>query len=458
MGMLTSISGYPEWLPGDRFVEQYFVNLIQKKFELFGFTPVETRAIEPLSTLASKGEVDKEIFTLRRYQATSQDELGDVGLHFDLTVPFARYTMENKSQLVFPFRRYQIQKVWRGERPGLGRYREFLQADIDIVDQNSLTISYDLEVIQTINEIMYSLPIPNTKIFVNNRKLLEGAYKSFGIAKIHETLRIIDKLAKIGERQVYQMLLNNLGFSPNTASRCIELGRVVTQNPLALEVAIKSLGCKNELIDEGLSELTYIMTACNKQDKNSVYVDLSIARGLDYYTGTVCEAKFVDFPKYPTIAAGGRYDNLLSDGSYQMPGVGISLGITRMLGLVLHENILRPSRKTPTCVLIALVSDDEREKSLEIANQLRTRGIPCETFPRAVKYGKQIKYAEKLGIPYVWFPSEDSQHTDEIRDIRNRTQVIANVEKWYPPTEDLSIQVVTNHEALEKIRTKSAYR
>ena len=458
MNMLTSFSGYPEWLPEDRLVEQSFVNLVQKKFELFGFTPIETRAIEPVSTLLAKGETDKEIYVLRRLQASDGEPDQDIGLHFDLTVPFARYVIENKNRLMFPLRRYQVQKAWRGERPGLGRYREFLQADIDIVAEGDLSIYHDLEIIQALNEIMASLPIPEVRIFINNRKLLEGFYRAIGITAIAESLRIVDKLAKIGEKQVHQSLVQDLGLSFDVATKSLELGRVVTQNASDLSRTCQSLGVKHELFDEGLYEINYILNACSKQKKNSVFADLSIVRGLDYYTGTVCEAKFLQFPRYPTVAAGGRYDSLVSDESDKLPGVGVSLGITRILGLVLHEGILSASRKTPTCVLVALVSDETREKSLEVANALRDRGIPCEVYPYPFKYGKQIKYAERLGIPYVWFPSETVDGVDEVRDIRSRAQVAANADTWMPPAKDLTVQVHSNSAILESVLKKPSYR
>jgi histidyl-tRNA synthetase len=455
--MLTSVSGYPEWLPENRLVEKSFINLVQSKFELFGFTPIETRAIEPISTLLKKGETDKEIYLLRRLQAAEDEPDQDIGLHFDLTVPFARYVLENKNRLIFPLRRYQIQKAWRGERPGLGRFREFLQADMDIVAEGNLSIYYDLEIIETINDILISLPIPEIRIFINNRKILEGAYQAIGITSIAEALRIVDKLAKIGEKQVHASLMETIGLTSEVAGKCLELGKITTQDPKKLEKNLHSLGIKHELVDEGLYELNYILNACSKQKKNSVFADLSIVRGLDYYTGTICEAKFLQFPKYPTIAAGGRYDNLVADKKKQLPGVGVSLGITRILGLVLHEGILSASRKTPTCVLVALISDETREKSLEAANALRKRGIPCEIYPRPLKFGKQIKYADRLGIPYVWFPSETDKEADEVRDLRSKTQVTANANSWTPPSNDLTVQIQSNNEILEKVMKKSAY-
>lgn len=454
MSALSSLSGYPEWLPEDRFVEQTFVRLIQNKFELFGFAPLETRAIEPLSVILAKGETDKEIYVLRRLQASSDEMDKGIGLHFDLTVPFARYVLENKSKLVFPFRRYQIQKAWRGERPGQGRYREFLQADIDIIDENTLGLHNDLEAIQAIDEIMISLPIPEVRLLVNSRKILEGAYQALGIVAVTDVLRVVDKLDKMGEKKVYEHLTDTLALSGEMASKCIQLGKIRGQDVDTVHREIQALGLNRALLDEGLDELGYILTACRRQVKSTVYADLSIARGFDYYTGMVCEGKFVQFPQYPTIVAGGRYDNLASEGIFKLPGVGLSIGITRILGLVLHEGLVKASRKTSTCILIALISDELRDRSIEIARTLRNRGIPCEVFPRPIKYGKQIAYAEKKGIPYVWFPDETGQEAGEVRDIRTRIQVTADPLTWTPPSSDIGIQVTQDDEALEMLLKK----
>jgi histidyl-tRNA synthetase len=179
--MKSTLSGYPEWLPEDKIVEQKIIKTIQETFELYGYAPIETRSVEPLNVILSKGETDKEIYTLRRLQATEDEDNKEIGLHFDLTVPFARYVVENMNELVFPFRRYQIQKAWRGERPGLGRYREFLQADIDIVDTRPLTIQSDIEIVELISDTLSKLPLPRIQFHINNRKLLEGFYNGLAL-------------------------------------------------------------------------------------------------------------------------------------------------------------------------------------------------------------------------------------------------------------------------------------
>lgn len=458
MPVLTSLSGYPEWLPEDQIVVDAFVNLLRKKFELYGFAPLETRAVEPLPVILAKGETDKEIYLLRRLQAGEEEANKEIGLHFDLTIPFARYVRENRGKLVFPFRRYQIQKAWRGERPAQGRFREFLQADFDIIDEAPLTTHSDLEVIQTINDIVNSLPIPPVRLLVSHRKLLEGFYRGLGIEAITGVLRVMDKLEKIGEAQVLRLLSEDLGLSETVSAKCIQLGQVKGQDIDTINRYVRELGVKHAMLEEGLEELLTILAACNRQPWNSVTADLSVARGLDYYTGMVIEGKFALFPRYPTIVAGGRYDQLAANGGSTLPGVGLSVGVTRILGLVLHEGLLEASRKTPACVLIALVSEERREMSVAIAGALRSRGIPCEVYPRPLKYGRQIAYAERKGIPYVWFPAEAGEGSGEVRDLRARTQRPADPLTWTPPQTEMEVQIIRNEEALEKLLASQKYQ
>ena len=218
------ISGFPEWLPPQRMIEQYVLDRIRATFELYGFAPLETRAVEPLDTLLSKGETSKEVYLLRRLQEDA-DARGDdtLGLHFDLTVPFARFVVENSGKLTFPFRRYQIQKVWRGERPQEGRYREFLQADIDVVDRDTLPFHYDTEMPLVIGDAFRSLPIPRARIQVNNRKVCEGFYRGLGLADTDQVLRTVDKIDKIGPEKVAALLVETAGATDAQAAACLEL-------------------------------------------------------------------------------------------------------------------------------------------------------------------------------------------------------------------------------------------
>ncbi len=452
--MLTSISGYPEWLPEDRLVELRLVEMIQRQFELYGFMPIETRAVEPLDVLLKKGETDKEIYLLSRLQ---DSETKDIGLHFDMTVPFARYVSENFNSLSFPFRRYQIQKAWRGERPGQGRFREFLQADIDIVDSGSLPIYADYEVLQTVVDILRVLPIPSARLYINNRKLLQGFYQGLGIDAVTETLRTVDKLDKIGEDGVRKMLTETVGLSAEHADKCLEIGRITGADSAEIRAAVESLGVTHDLLDEGLAELSFILdNSSTGKGENPIVADLSIARGLDYYTGTVVETKFVDFPKYPTIVAGGRYDNLVSVGNTRLPGVGVSMGITRILGLVLNEGLLKASRKSPSSVLIALVSEEQRGKSLHIARKLRARGVACEVFGTDARFGAQIGYAVDRGIPYVWFPDGKGDTPGEVRELATREQTPADPDTW-TPDESHALTIAFDEDAYESLKAEGKY-
>jgi histidyl-tRNA synthetase len=451
------MSGYPEWLPEDRLVEQNIIRIIQERFELFGFAPIETRSVERLNVILAKGETDKEIYTLRRLQASEHEGDKDIGLHFDLTVPFARYVIENRNSLLFPFRRYQIQKAWRGEKPGLGRYREFLQADFDIVDSRPLGVHSDIEIIQVTDDIFSILPIPKVQLLVNKRKLLEGFYRAIGIEKVTDVLRIIDKLDKIGPEKVLFYLVEDLSIPEKKAEKCLQFGKIKSSKVEELRKSVHSFGLVHPLIEDGIEELCAILDDSSERETSSIVADLSIARGFDYYTGTVCEVKFDQFPNYPTIAAGGRYDNLVSDGKTKLQGIGMSIGITRILGTVLHEGLLYSDRKVPSTVMIALVSEQSRKQSNMIARKLRSRGIPCEVFPHALKYGKQISYADGKGIPYVWFPDESGEGNGEIRDLRIREQYPANPETWSPQEKDMKVQIVKDDEAMNEILNNNNY-
>jgi histidyl-tRNA synthetase len=460
MAMLTSVSGFPEWLPEDQLVEQRLVEILRQKFELYGFTPLETRVIEPIHHLLMKGETDKEIYLLRRLQADPDETDKDLGLHFDLTVPVARYVVENRSKLVFPFRRYQIQKAWRGERPGLGRFREFTQADFDIISDSKITMLDDLEIIELLAEILQTLPIPKVRLLINNRKLLEGYYRGLEIENPTAVMRIVDKLEKIGPAGVLQQLVEDAGATPDQAHKCLQLGQIRTGDPKALIGQVHAAGVEHPLLEEGLEELVFVLEALQAAPEGFALADLSLVRGPDYYTGTIFEAKFAELPRYPSIAGGGRYDNLAATVSGgRLPGVGVTVGVSRILGVALHEGLLRASRKTTSCVLVALGSEEARTRSVKAARALRQRGIPCEIYPTGDKYGKQIRYAAKKGIPYVWFPAENAggaeqvadMVADQVRDIRSGVQAEADVETWTPPENDRRMQIGWDEEAYQRI-------
>jgi histidyl-tRNA synthetase len=432
-----AISGFPEWLPAQRIIEQTVIDRARRTFELYGFAPLETRAVEPLDQLLKKGETSKEVYLLRRLQAESADDSdadisGTLGLHFDLTVPFARYVLENAGKLQFPFRRYQIQKCWRGERPQEGRYREFLQADIDIVDRDTLPTHYDAELPLIIADILGGLPIPPIRIQVNNRKVLLGFYRGLGVADPDQAIRIVDKVDKVGSEGILPDLERMMGSKE--AALCIKLAEISTPDASFVD-AVNALGVKDSLLDEGLAELATVVEAARAHAPGLCHAELKIARGLDYYTGTVYETQLSGFEKAGSICSGGRYDNLASSGNDRYPGVGISLGVTRLVGVLFGRNALAASRSVPTCVVIALAAEEDRPAADRVAASLRKRGIPAEVSPSAAKFGKQIRFAERRGIPFVWFPAPEG---DTVKDIRSGVQVAADPTTWDPPTEDLN--------------------
>jgi histidyl-tRNA synthetase len=447
MARIAPLSGFPEWLPAQQIVEQQLTDRIRRTFELYGFAPLHTRAVEPLDQLLRKGETSKEVYLLRRLQADpdSADSDDALGLHFDLTVPFARYVVENAGKLHFPFRRYQVQKVWRGERPQEGRYREFTQADIDIVDRDSLPFHYEVEIPLVIIDALAGLPIPPIRVQVNNRKLCEGFYRGLGLAEPDAALRAVDKLDKIGPAKVAQLLADTAGATDAQAKACLALAEISAEDTSFVD-AVRALGVSDPLLDEGLDELARVVEAAREHAPGRLVAELKIARGLDYYTGTVYETQLLGYERFGSICSGGRYDNLASSGTETYPGVGISIGVTRLLGLLFGAGALGASRSVPTCVLVALPDEESRPACDRIAARLRSRGIATEVAPAPAKFGKQIRFAERRGIPHVWFPGVSLGQTttpDQVKDIRSGAQSDADPATWNPPTPDLTPTVTT---------------
>ncbi|MFT4294840.1 MAG: histidine--tRNA ligase [Micropruina sp.] len=435
------LSGFPEFLPAQRIVEQRVLASLAETFELHGFGSIETRALEPMAQLARKGEIDKEIYVVRRLQAERHGggaEADELGLHFDLTVPFARYVLEHSGHLTFPFRRYQIQKVWRGERPQEGRYREFLQADIDVVGQATLAAHHDVEVARVILDALERLHtdfgVPPVLMRVNNRRLAEGFYRGLGIDDHLAVLQRVDKLDKIGPDAVAELLTGELGLSAEVAATCLELATISAPDDSFVE-RVRALGVRNDLLDEGLEQLAAVVRAGAAAAPGRIVADLKIARGLDYYTGTVYETELSGYEHLGSVCSGGRYDSLASDGRTTYPGVGLSIGVTRILVPLLAKGALTASRTVPTCVLVAVDSEETRGEADAIAARLRARGIATEVAPKADRFGKQIRYADRRGIPFVWFAS------GEVKDIRSGEQTAADPDQWQPPADDLTPKV-----------------
>ena len=446
MSKISPLSGFPELLPAQRAVEREVIASLSRTFELHGFANIETRIVEPIERLAKGGEVDKEIYVLQRLQAErhggGSEPRAELGLHFDLTVPFARYVLEHAGHLEFPFRRFQVQPAWRGERPQEGRFRQFTQADVDIVGRDELPFHHDIEVMSVMVDALSRLPIPRLSFQFNNRKLIQGFYRGLRIDDVTDAIRVIDKLDKLPADEVARMLVERVGTTPEQAQRCLELATIRVPDGSFVE-QVRALGVTDELLDEGLDELAAVVEGCRAVagDRVDVEANLRIARGLDYYTGTVVEVFMTGYERLKSVGGGGRYDALASDGRTTYPGVGVSFGVSRTLVPLVAEGVLSGSRAVPSAVLVALADEDSRKAAVALADRLRRRGIPTEVAASPQKFGKQIRYAERRGIPYVWFAQADGTH--EVKDIRSGDQVPADPDAWTPPTTDLHATIVT---------------
>lgn len=467
MARPSPLSGFPEWLPAGRVVEQHLLDVLRRTFELHGFAGIETRAVEPLDQLLRKGETSKEVYVLRRLQESAEDaaERGQrdpdrgLGLHFDLTVPFARYVLENAGHLTFPFRRYQIQKVWRGERPQDGRFREFVQADIDVVGAGELPYHYEVELPLVIADAFAALAdvgVPPVRILVNNRRVVEGFARGIGLDDVDAVLRGIDKLDKVGPEAVTEILAAEAGATPAQAAAMLELAGIRGGDGSVID-EVRALAARHDAVDPllevGLAELGSLLDAASTRAPGVITADLKIARGLDYYTGSVYETVLVGHEDLGSICSGGRYDSLASDGATTYPGVGLSIGVSRLVSRLLSAGLVRATRGVPSAVVVAVVSEDTRWASEQVAAALRGRGIPVEVAPTAAKFGKQIRYADRRGVPFVWFPAMPSRPAPadgepvpatehQVKDIRTGEQVTADPGAWVPPADDLLPRVV----------------
>jgi histidyl-tRNA synthetase len=442
MARPTALSGFPEWLPADQIVQQRVIETIRRIYELNGFAPLATRSVEPRSQLAGDADTNKEIYLLRRLGAENDEDVDpgrQLGLHFDLTVPFARYVVENAGKLTFPYRRYQIQPAWRGERPQEGRFREFVQADIDVVGDGDLPFHYDIEMPLVVGEALGALPIPPVRIHANNRKLAEGFYRGLDLPDIPSVLREVDKLDKVGPDGVLRALVDYAGATKAQAKACLQLAEI-SSDDLSFVDQVRALGVVDPMLDDGLDELARVVAGAREHTPGLLRADLRIARGLDYYTGSIYETVLTGHEDLGSIASGGRYDNLASAGERRYPGVGMSVGITRLLSRVFGARLVAASRSVPTEVLIALADEDSRTAANQLARSFRQRGIATEIAPSAAKFGKQIRYADRRGIPYVWFAGGDGE-PDQVKDIRTGDQVDADPDTWTPPAADASPEI-----------------
>lgn len=437
------VSGFPEWLPEARLIEQQWFDHIRRVFESYGFCNIETPSVEELDVLSAKGEVDKEIYVIERLHKDDDDK-GEarLALHFDQTVPLARYVAMHFNDLVFPFKRYQMQRVWRGERPQAGRFREFYQCDIDVIGVDNLSLHFDAEMPAVMWEVMNGLPGmqgEKIQIRVSNRKILSGFLKDWGVPDAAAILRILDKAEKVGESQTFSELAkvcshSTIGEDWTAANILIGLAKIKASSSQELKDKINQLerAPSTPTYFEGIEELCFVLDSLAHLPKGAVIADLSIVRGLDYYTGTVYETVFLDDPGYGSICSGGRYDDLA--GSYiskHLPGVGISIGFSRLFARMHEKGKLPLGPKSPADLMVVMPSEEQRAQVAALCQSLRKRGLKVEMYHAAKKIPDQLKYASRKGIPYVWFPETEGR-PHEVKNMTTGDQSPADPQHWKP--------------------------
>ena len=408
-----TLSGFMELLPAPQQQMERIMDTLRKTYSLYGFTPLDTPIIEDAQILLAKGggETEKQI-----YRFTKGDS--DLALRFDLTVPLAKYVALNYGQLSFPFRRYQIGKVYRGERAQRGRFREFYQADIDIIGDGSLDIVNEAEIPSIIYKTFSALGLKRFQIRVNNRKILNGFYAMLGLAdKSQDVMRTVDKLDKIGPEKVSQLLVEDCGVDQAAAEEILKFIAIRGTNDEVLK-ALEGYQGRNEIFDAGLEELntvTKYLSAFGVPEENFA-VDLTIARGLDYYTGTVYETTLLDHPEIGSVCSGGRYDNLAEYyTNKQLPGVGISIGLTRLFYVLGEQGMLNPELPTAPADVLVLPMTEDLSPAIGLATALREAGIRTQLYTEPKKFKAKMSYADKLGVPFVIFLGEDEISAGEVK-------------------------------------------
>lgn len=403
-----TLSGFMELLPGDQVLFDRMVALLRESYSLYGFTPLDTPAIESSEVLLAKGggETEKQI-----YRFTKGDS--DLSLRFDLTVPLAKYVALHYNELTFPFRRFQIGKVYRGERAQRGRFREFYQADIDVIGDGALDISNEAEIPSIIYRAFTSLGLERFKIRVNNRKVLNGLFAILGLGeRAGDVMRTIDKLEKIGREKVLAILTDDFGVSSSAAAGLLDL--LESSDPLT---ALEAYRAKDETFDAGLEELGTVVKYMSAfgVPADHFMVDLTIARGLDYYTGTVYETVMLDHPEIGSICSGGRYDNLAEYYTdKQLPGVGISIGLTRLFFVLQDQGLLNGDLITAPADVLVLPMTDDLSHAISLSTSLRGAGVRTQVYTEPKKFKAKMNYANKLGIPFVAFLGEDEVRAGKV--------------------------------------------
>ena len=400
-----TLSGFMELLPQPQQQMERMMDILRRTYSLYGFTPLDTPVIEASEVLLAKGggETEKQIYRFQKGDA-------DLALRFDLTVPLAKYVALHYNDLSFPFRRYQIGKVYRGERAQRGRFREFYQADIDIIGDGKLDITNEAEIPAIIYQTFTSLGLKRFQIRVNNRKILNGFYAMLGLtARSGDIMRTVDKLDKIGAEKVRTLLVDEVGVSAESAGEILKFIAITGGNEQVL-AALESYRGRNEVFDEGLDQLNTVvkyLSAFGVPAENFA-VDLTIARGLDYYTGTVYETTLLDHPEIGSVCSGGRYDNLAEYYTdKQLPGVGISIGLTRLFYVLGEQGMLNPGLPTAPADVLILPMTAELAPAVTLATRLRAAGVRTQLYTEQKKFKAKMSYADKLGVPYVVFLGDD---------------------------------------------------
>ena len=400
-----TLSGFMELLPQPQQQMERMMQILRETYALYGFTPLDTPIIEASEVLLAKGggETEKQIYRFQKGDA-------DLALRFDLTVPLAKYVALHGGELSFPFRRYQIGKVYRGERAQRGRFREFYQADIDVIGDGKLDITNEAEIPSIIYQTFTRLGLKRFQIRVNNRKILNGFYAMLGLTEQSGAImRTVDKLDKIGPDKVRELLLSDCGLREDQAAEILKFIAITGSNAEVL-TALEGYMGRHELFDTGLSELKTVVKylADFGVPEENFAVDLTIARGLDYYTGTVYETTLLDHPEIGSVCSGGRYDNLAEYYTdRQLPGVGISIGLTRLFYVLGEQGMLNPDLPTAPADVLVLPMTEDLAPAISLSTRLRGAGVRTQLYTEQKKFKAKMNYADKIGVPYVLFLGDD---------------------------------------------------
>ncbi|MGH8214226.1 MAG: histidine--tRNA ligase [Rhodanobacteraceae bacterium] len=428
-----TMPGVLELLPREQVAFQSMLDTIRRGFEVYGFLPIETPAIEFADILLTKGggETERQVYFVQSTGALEQSGKPEHALRFDLTVPLARYVAEHERDLAFPFRRYQMQRVYRGERAQRGRFREFYQCDIDVIGKDSLSTRYDAEIPAVIHAVFRALDIGAFTIWLNNRKLMRGFFEGLGIEDGEQqmlVLREVDKLGKRGADYVRGVLTGEaFGLSGEVADRIMQFADVRSTSLADAHAKLDALGSGTGIFEQGRAELREVLdtVAAFGVPESAFALNLSIARGLDYYTGTVYETTLNEHPGIGSICSGGRYDDLAANYTKsRLPGVGISIGLTRLFWQLREAGLLKAS-DSGAQVLVTLMDEAHLHECLAIANELRAAGIATEVALEGGKLGKQLKYADRAGIRLAVVAGEDelSRGVLAVKDLRRGDQI-----------------------------------